>query len=161
MEPSFPFQYARIEFVHDLKDENSDSIPLGFFAEWHDGNFWRISLCSRVCLTQAEFEPLDALSKELLADPFGLLYRTADRYFKAQGWYQRNFALDDFLTKCFPPYLSVQAPNLFQQTIGPEETAEEVYDEIISKVERPSRQAIWHRLDLPQLVPSHDESRLD
>lgn len=161
MEPSFPFQYARVEFIHDLKDADSDSIPLGFFAEWHDGNFWRISMCARACLTTVEFEPLDAMSKELLADPFGLLYRTADRYIKSKGWYQRNFTLDDFLTKCFPPYLSVQAPNLFQQILSPEESAQAIFDELADNVAKPSRLAIWHRLDLPQLVPSVDENSQD
>lgn len=151
------FLYSKIDFVLDLQNDDSDKIPVGMFAEWHDGYFWRISMCSARRIRHEDFEKLDSTGKELLADPYGLLYHTADKYIKSKGWYQGGHILEDFLTKCFPCNIPIQAQNLFQQAISPEEDPLEVYEDLASNIPEPSRQAHWYRLDAPQTVPTLED----
>lgn len=140
------FAYSNIEFNLDLTDPEAESIPLGLFAEWFDGNFWKVGLCARQELSHPEFEILEPFAKEILANPFGLLHETTYQYFKTIGPRQADHILEKYLVKTYPTTLSIQAPSLYQYGMSEDEDPEELFEELCLSIPTPSRKGIWFRM---------------
>lgn len=147
------FAYSTIEFNKDLTDPEAEAIPLGLFAEWFDGNFWKIGLCARQELSHAEFETLDPFAKEILSNPFGLLHETTYQYLKALGPRQSAYILESYMVKTYPTTLSIQAPSLYQYGMDDDEDPEALFNEICGIIPKPYRKGIWFRIPEPVKVP--------
>lgn len=103
-------------------------------------------MCARIDLTPIEVEQLNNTAKEVLENPFGLIYETTHQYLEKLGPRQADHVLEQYLTKTFPCSMSVQAPSLFQYAIAPEEDPEELFEELCHSVPGHTRRGIWFRI---------------
>lgn len=140
------FIYSNIEFSLDPDDPEGISLPLGLFAEWNDGHFWKVAMCARNELTFEEFEELDQFGKTLIEKPFKLLYEITKNYFNRIGPKQNDHLLEKYLIKCFPANVALQAPSLYQYTIDPEEDPDELFEDLAESIPIPSTKSIWFRI---------------
>lgn len=121
-------------------------MPLGLLAEWCNDNFWIIAMCARTSLTPIEVEQLNNTAKEVLENPFGLIYETTHQYLEKIGPRQSDHLLEGYLTKSFPCSSSIQAPSLFQYAIDPDEDPEELFEELCLSVPGTTRRGVWFRI---------------
>lgn len=140
------FVYSNIEFNLDLSDPEAKSIPLGLIAEWCTDDFWKVAICARINLLPIEVEQLSNTAKEVLENPFGLLYETTHQYLEKIGTRQCDHIMEKYLIKTFPTNLSIQAPSLYQYAISPDENPEELFEELCLSVPGPTRKGIWFRI---------------
>lgn len=140
------FLYSNIQFCVDLSDKDSEIIPLGMIAEWCTDEFWKIGICARTRLTPTEVEQLEIVSKEVLENPFGLLYETTHQYLSKVGSRQSEHLLEKYLTQTYPANFSIQATSLFQYTLDVDENPEELFEELCFSVSNPCRRGIWYRI---------------
>jgi hypothetical protein len=144
------FVYSDIEFHLDLNDPDGFALPLGLFAEWNDGRFWKTALCARNTLTSEEFELLEQSSKEYLENPFNLIYSVTNKYLKDTGTKQSDHALENLLVAHFPSTNALQAPNLYQYTMKVDEDPNQLFEELSESVPGLYRKSIWHKIPVIQ-----------
>lgn len=143
------FLYSKIEFITDLSSPEASSIPIGVFAEWFDGSFWKIALCARLKLSYNEFSNLDSFGKTMLTEPFQLLYDSTDHFIKKTGDSQPDHVLWPYLNSTYPAYTSLQSSVHYEYAINEDEDADEMFDDIASNIIKPCKKSFWYRLNGP------------